>query len=211
MSADYRAPKSGMARDLQKKVEGNYSQEEASKCLYWIKLMVPQTEIPDQPQDIDTEHNSVYELLKDGMILCKLIDSLCPGQLNWNDRTFQVPKIDAMRIMRERERIAMFTKLCVQYGVDQTYTFPTESLHEKGALNLSQVLVCLRQLGVEAQNKPDYNGPPDYWPRKTERNVRNFTEEQLKAGQNVIGLQMGTNKGASQAGIVMGKQRMILD
>lgn len=33
------------------------------------------------------------------------------------------------------------------------------------------------------------------------RNVRNFSEEQLRAGQNVIGLQMGTNKGASQKGM----------
>ena len=32
-------------------------------------------------------------------------------------------------------------------------------------------------------------------------NARNFTDEQLKAGQGVIGLQMGTNKGASQAGM----------
>lgn len=32
-------------------------------------------------------------------------------------------------------------------------------------------------------------------------NVRNFSEEQLKAGRNIIGLQMGTNKGASQAGM----------
>lgn len=32
-------------------------------------------------------------------------------------------------------------------------------------------------------------------------NVRNFTEEQMKAGQGIIGLQMGTNKGASQKGM----------
>ena len=32
-------------------------------------------------------------------------------------------------------------------------------------------------------------------------NVRDFTDEQMKAGQNVIGLQMGSNKGASQKGM----------
>ena len=32
-------------------------------------------------------------------------------------------------------------------------------------------------------------------------NVRNFSEEQMKAGKNVIGLQMGSNKGASQKGM----------
>lgn len=32
-------------------------------------------------------------------------------------------------------------------------------------------------------------------------NIRNFSEEQLKAGKNIIGLQMGSNKGASQKGM----------
>jgi len=80
---------------------------------------------------------------------CRLIDKLSPGKINWNDKTFQVPKIEAMRIMRERERIAMFSKLVQEYGVPDAATFPTESLHEKGALNLAQVCVCLRTLGME--------------------------------------------------------------
>ena len=80
---------------------------------------------------------------------CRLIDKLYPGKINWNDKTFQVPKIDAMRIMRERERIAMFSKLVQEYGVADSATFPTESLHEKGALNLAQVCICLRTLGME--------------------------------------------------------------
>ena len=32
-------------------------------------------------------------------------------------------------------------------------------------------------------------------------NKRNFDEDVLKAGQSMIGLQYGTNKGASQAGM----------
>ena len=42
-------------------------------------------------------------------------------------------------------------------------------------------------------------------------NKRNFTEEQLAESKKTISLQYGTNKGASQAGISMGKQRMIVD
>lgn len=48
-------------------------------------------------------------------------------------------------------------------------------------------------------------------PKESASNVREFTEEQLKAGQNVIGLQMGSNKGATQAGMSMGKTRHIID
>lgn len=32
-------------------------------------------------------------------------------------------------------------------------------------------------------------------------NVREFSDEQLAAGKNIIGLQMGSNKGASQKGM----------
>lgn len=77
------------------------------------------------------------------------MDKLMPGKVNWSDKTFQVPKIEAMRVMRERERIAMFTKLAQEYGISDTYTFPTESLTDKVALNLAQVCVCLRALGIE--------------------------------------------------------------
>ena len=51
---------------------------------------------------------------------------------------------------------------------------------------------------------------PTIGPKEASQNKRDFTEEQLKAGQNVIGLQMGSNTGASQAGTTAyGMQRQI--
>lgn len=48
--------------------------------------------------------------------------------------------------------------------------------------------------------------------RKAQENKREFSEDQLKEGQSVIGLQMGTNKGASQAGMTgYGRPRQILN
>lgn len=44
-----------------------------------------------------------------------------------------------------------------------------------------------------------------------DENKREFTQEQLDAGKNVVSLQYGSNQGASQAGLSMGKQRMIAD
>ena len=82
-------------------------------------------------------------------MVCRLIDVLMPGKINWNDKMFQTPKIEAMRVMRERERIATFSRLVQEFGVSDTYTFPTESIHEKGALNLAQVCVCIRALGIQ--------------------------------------------------------------
>jgi hypothetical protein len=45
--------------------------------------------------------------------------------------------------------------------------------------------------------------------RKAQENRREFTDDQLKAGKGVIGLQMGSNKGASQTGMSYGATRQI--
>lgn len=48
--------------------------------------------------------------------------------------------------------------------------------------------------------------------RKSMENRRDFSEDQLNEGKSVIGLQMGTNKGASQAGMTgYGRPRQILN
>ena len=53
---------------------------------------------------------------------------------------------------------------------------------------------------------------PVLGPKMADSNKRNFSEEQIRQGRDAqISLQSGSNKGASQAGISMGKQRMIND
>lgn len=47
-------------------------------------------------------------------------------------------------------------------------------------------------------------------PRPAEENRRDFSEEQLRAGEAIIGLQAGTNKGATQAGQNFGASRKII-
>lgn len=47
--------------------------------------------------------------------------------------------------------------------------------------------------------------------RKAQEHKREFTESQLQEGKHVIGLQMGTNRGASQAGMTgYGRPRQII-
>ena len=65
------------------------------------------------------------------------------------------------------------------------------------------IVVFSWQAGVKGINVPVLG------PKESETNVREFTDEQLKEGQNVIGLQMGSNKGASQAGDHYGRPRQI--
>ena len=50
---------------------------------------------------------------------------------------------------------------------------------------------------------------PTLGPKEATAQPREWTEEQLKEGQNIIGLQMGSNKGASQAGDHFGRPRQV--
>jgi len=72
-----------------------------------------------------------------------------------------------------------------------------------------QVQVCISALGSCAQNN-GYAGPA-YGAKISTENKREFTEQQIADGKQVIGLQMGSNKGASQSGMNIGKTRMIND
>ncbi len=56
-----------------------------------------------------------------------------------------------------------------------------------------------------------YEGP-EFGPKLAQRNVREFDEETLQDGNMVIGLQMGSNMGASQSGMTpYGQSRQIYD
>lgn len=86
-------------------------------------------------------------------------------------------------------------------GVPPQETFQSVDLWERQ--NLNSVIICLQSLGRKAANF----GKSSIGPKESEKNVRNFSEEQLKAGQNVISLQYGSNKGATQSGINFGNTR----
>lgn len=60
-------------------------------------------------------------------------------------------------------------------------------------------LSCVRQAGQY--------GKASIGPKEAEKNVRQFTDEQLRASDTVISLQYGSNKGATQSGISFGNTR----
>lgn len=58
---------------------------------------------------------------------------------------------------------------------------------------------------------------PVHWPfilgfhRKAQEHKRDFSDDKLKQGKNIIGLQMGSNQGASQSGMTgYGRPRQIM-
>lgn len=100
-----------------------------------------------------------------------------------------------------------FQKACVAYGVPDVDLFQTTDLWDKK--NIALVTTTIFAIGRTAYKHPEWRGP---WlgPKPSEENKREFTEEQIIAGKTVIGLQAGTNKGASQAGQNFGASRKII-
>lgn len=71
--------------------------------------------------------------------------------------------------------------------------------------------VCLSIFVTNKQTykHPEWQGP---WlgPKPSEENKREFSDDVIAAGKTAIGLQAGTNKGATQAGQNMGAGRKII-
>ncbi|KAG8328498.1 Muscle-specific protein 20 [Homalodisca vitripennis] len=100
-----------------------------------------------------------------------------------------------------------FHKACAKFGVPDVDMFQTVDLWE--FKNINNVTKTIYAIGRTCYKHPEFQGP-FLGPRPSEENRREWTEEQLRAGEMVIGLQAGTNKGATQAGQSFGATRKIL-
>merc|ERR1712087_818725 len=169
-----------------------YNLEEANQAADFILHYVSDAV---KPEICDEDH--LHEWLKDGIILCKLINAIEPGS---------VKKINNSNMnFRQMENIGKFLEGAKAYGVNETDLFQTVSLYENQ--NMAAVVMTIHALGRKARSK----GKHGIGPKEENENKREFTEEQRRAGEGVIGLQMGTNQGASQAGQNFGKTRVIID
>ena len=217
---ELRAAKSGLSRDVQNRINEKYSAEEAGKVLKWIRLLTPASGVPEDlvkaaqeiPEDITSAPpDELYKYLKSGLVLGYLMGCLKPDEAakRLSANMWKVSDKPIFETNRQRERIGAFINFCQEMGVGSASVFQTDQLYEQ--TNLPQVVICLSQLGVEAQAKPDYNGPPGYWMQRHTENKRNFTEEQLKQGESVMRLQMGYTGGATASGVSFGARRHVTD
>ncbi|XP_013421025.1 muscle-specific protein 20 isoform X2 [Lingula anatina] len=188
----------GLTAELSNKIASKYSQENEQEARLWIEDVIGEA-ISSGDRNTPLGMKGFHEALKDGRILCRLINVLQPNS---------VKKInDSKMAFKMMENIGNFLEACERYGVNKVDLFQTVDLYE--SQNMASVVNGIHALGRMAQKK-GFHGPV-LGPKEASSNVREFTEEQMKAGQGVIGLQMGTNKGASQAGMSFGKTRHIID
>lgn len=185
--AENRATKSGLAAETQSKVNAKYSEEDAKMVLEWVGSHVGET------FDFSGSMDNFHEQLRDGQRLCKLINALKPGTIK---------KVNTGKmVFKMMENLNNFNQAAKALGVPEMETFQAVDLSEK--VNLHQVVICCMSLARKAQAM----GLRGFGPKEADKNERNFSEEKLKAGQTVIGLQMGSNQGATQSGQNFGNTR----
>jgi hypothetical protein len=181
-------PAYGSLAANQAKMAAKRSTELDQEAQAWIEEIIGE-KFPNVPYE---------DALKDGVILCKLINKLQPNA---------VPKYATSGGgFKLRENVSAFQNAARAYGLSDAELFQTVDLFEKR--NIAQVTQCIHALGRFAQKK-NFKGPV-LGPKMADTNAREFTEEQLRAGQGMVGLlNDGMNKGANQAGQNFGLSRHI--
>ena len=117
---------------------------------------------------------TLQEALKSGVVLCNLINKIKPGT---------VKKINKMKMpFMQMENIAAYLTGCKDLGVPDFESFQTVDLFEDS--NMKAVVLNIHSLGRTAQ-KLGFAGPT-LGVKESAGNKREFTEEQLNAGKNIV-------------------------
>lgn len=119
------------AINIKKKQSSTKAQEDIEEALDWIETMT------GEPCD------DVYESLKSGVVLCRLINVLRPGA---------IPKIDMRNSVRfgpavARENIKIYLEKCSMMGVPRADLFNVSDLYEQKNLDavVRNILALKRQ------------------------------------------------------------------
>ncbi|XP_046748744.1 muscle-specific protein 20 [Diprion similis] len=179
-----------LERQVRAKLAGKRDPEQEREAKEWIESILGKKIFATEAYE---------DVLRDGQVLCQLMNKLKPGS---------IPKINTTGgQFKMMENINVFQKALKEYGVADVDVFQTVDLWEKK--DISQVTTTLFALGRQTYRHPEWTGPY-LGPKPSEECKRDFSEETLRAGQGVIGLQAGSNKGATQAGQSLGATRKIL-
>ncbi|MBN3310770.1 transgelin isoform X2 [Amia ocellicauda] len=197
-----KGPSYGLSREVQSKIDKKYDPELEERLTEWIMAQCGAG--VGRPEAGKT---GFQVWLKDGSVLSELINSL----YNAGERPIKKIQNSGMAF-KQMEQVSQFLQAAEKYGVVKTDIFQTVDLWE--GKDMAAVQRTLMALGCLAVTKSDghYKGDPSWFHKKAQENRRDFSDDQLKEGKSVIGLQMGTNKGASQAGMTgYGRPRQIIN
>ncbi|XP_037263024.1 calponin-1 isoform X2 [Falco biarmicus] len=186
-----RGPAYGLSAEVKNKLAQKYDLQRERELRAWIEGTTGRR-IGD----------SFMDGLKDGVILCELINKLQPGS---------VQKVnEPIQNWHKLENIGNFLRAITRYGVKPHDIFEANDLFEN--TNHTQVQSTLIALASQmGTNKfASQQGMTAYGTRRHLYDPKLGTDQPLD--QATISLQMGTNKGASQAGMTApGTKRQIFE
>ncbi|XP_032167824.1 calponin-1 isoform X2 [Mustela erminea] len=183
-----RGPAYGLSAEVKNKLAQKYDHQREQELREWIEGVTGRR-----------IGSNFMDGLKDGIILCEFINKLQPGS---------VKKVnESTQNWHQLENIGNFIKAITKYGVKPHDIFEANDLFEN--TNHTQVQSTLLALASMAKTK---GNKVNVGVKYAEKQERRFEPEKLREGRNIIGLQMGTNKGASQAGMTApGTKRQIFE
>jgi hypothetical protein len=148
----------GLDAELAAKQAAQYDHAGEAKAQEWMETLI------GRPFPA-----SFSQSLKDGVLLCELINAIKPGTIK---------KINNSKMpFKQMENISNFLKACRSLGVAEHSLFETVDLFEEKDVNL--VIRCLFSLDSTIQGTvPEFQGPHIGAKHHTS-NKREFTEEQM--------------------------------
>ena len=121
---------------------------------------------------------TMHEALKSGVVLCNLANKISPGCC---------PKPSTKKLpFMQMENISNYLAACVKtFAIPAFESFMTVDLYEEK--NMGQVVLNIHALGRVTQSIASFNGP-SLGAKMATANKREFTEEQMNAGKNTVGV-----------------------
>jgi len=166
--------KRGIDKEIQAKLAAKFDAKKAEACLNWIAACTKKEVTGDFEAD-----------LKDGYLLCFLLRHI-------SRKTYKDLKIKAKKTKQPfvcRTQIQNFVKGCKQLGMVETDVCSSQDLYEGDNLNnVVNHLYALNAICYKLESAGKYKGPfiVGAGTKFAVENKRNFTQEQLNAGKNMV-------------------------
>lgn len=134
------------------------------------------------------EDKSFVSILKDGVVLCKLLNKTAQLDLNFKE---------TKQIFMQRENIATFLGGLKKLGLNEYELFQTNDLFEER--NIKQVIICMYALSRQLQKDKKFEGP-FIGPQLAKQNKIEFSQEVLNKAKYAVHHQMdfGSSEDVSQ-------------
>lgn len=166
--------------------EGKRDKFAESEIGLWIEAVLEDC-IPPKPFE---------ELLKDGVLLCRVMNTIKPGSISKIQKPFTK---DA-----HMANLNAFIDACRSFGIADEHLFAPEDLWE--AKNIPKVVCTMLEMGKKMYDA-GWEGA-SLGPKPTGE-IKDWPETVLRASEAIIPAQYGTNKFATQKGVRIGGNRDI--